>query len=506
MDVEERLDPLLTRFWEETRLRAVVPDTPPRSADPPQPLRATWTAIADLLGLGYGERDGAVITKGKTLMRARTTPSAGALYPFEVMLALRGDTGYELYAYDVVGCCLRHTGAASFTDVAELLDRPASGPRLPDAVVVPAGRPWQSMRKYGRRGYLYTLLDGGHAATNIALAAEDAGFRALVRLRLDRRRAADLLGLAGRCREPQALVELTAPADRRTHPHGPASNPFAVPIWRGRDEAPVEDLTAAEIAAWKSVQSISAFHNPTTLPPAYGSSRSLAAGPRPTAEPSTEGAAAVRLAPAGNPGPLRFRTAVLRRRSAKGFRPARIGADDLGKVLVHTGRRTAMDCVDGPLPALRVLIRDVEGIEPGSYVYDPDDHVLLRIGDGGDDAALTGACMGQGVVHNAALLLVLHAPVRPLLGARGRQGLAELHFHAAGAAQRLCLGAAEQGLGITCLGGFDTGRVADLVHLEGPEEVVYVLAGGVPDESAVKWDRAPVAYSHGLGPGPAQDR
>jgi nitroreductase len=114
--------------------------------------------------------------------------------------------------------------------------------------------------------------------------------------------------------------------------------------------------------------------------------------------------------------------------------------------------------------------------------------------------------MGQGVVHNAALLLVLHAPVRPLLGARGRQGLAELHFHAAATAQRLCLGAAEQGLGITCLGGFDTGRVADLVHLEGSEEVVYVLAGGVPDESAVKWDRAPVAYSHGLGPGPAQGR
>ncbi|GAA4785487.1 nitroreductase family protein [Streptomyces ziwulingensis] len=515
-DLNERLDPLLARFWDETRLRAnpqTAGETPFAGAAqaPPPDIPSSWTAISKVLGLGYGERAGAVITKGRTLMRARTTPSAGALYPFELLVAFRGATTYELYDYEVAGCCLRRIGTVEQGSLDGLLTLPQAPAPQPDAVVAVVGRPWASMRKYGRRGYLYTHLDGGHAAANITLAAEGAGFLPVTHLRFDRDTAAEVLGLTGRCREPQALITLTASPTTAPAAAGAAANPFAVPIWRHGDGTRPEEPGTAEQEAWRSVRSISTFHRPDDTPRRYGSSRTVAAVPQGsgalggTGTPGDSGTAAIALAGAdrGRPdGPrAAFAHLALTRASAKGFLPAALGEEALGQVLAGLRQETTTDSADGPRAALRVLVHSVENIAPGSYAYTPDRHVLHPLSGGaGTQEAVVASCMNQDVVRSAALLLVLHAPIGPLLGGRGRQALAELHHHAASAAQRLCLAAAGQGVGITCLGGFDTDLVSRLVGLDGPEEAIYVLACGRPDERAVKWDRAPIAYSHGRGP------
>ncbi|MFC8274232.1 nitroreductase family protein [Streptomyces sp. NPDC057271] len=507
MDVKEPLDPQLTRFWHETRLRA-TPGPPPEILESAQPaVGESWLAISEVLALGYGERSGAVITKGKTLMRARTTPSAGALYPFELLVAFRGETQYELYEYDVVGCCLRHAGPVDAAETAALLAGPDAGADEappPEAVVAIVGRPWASMRKYGRRGYLYTHLDGAHAATNITLAAQEAGFRPVTHLRFDRRQAADVLGIADRCREPQTLITLTAPGAPAAAWDGKAANPFAVPIWRHGDGVRPEEPGDEERAAWRSIQSISAFHHRGDTPRRYGSARSVVArAARTAAAEPADARPAVRLHSGNgrNATPRPFADTVLERRSAKGFLPVPVDNAPFGRMLAGLRQGAALDSADGPLAQLRLLVRNVDGIEAGAYDYDAEGHALRPVGgDGRTDDAVVAACMSQAVVRSAAALFVLHSPVGPLLGARGPQGLAELHYHAAGAAQRLCVAAAKSAVGITCLGGFDEGRVAELVCLPDSEEVIYVLACGVPDETAVKWDRAPIAYSHGRGP------
>jgi SagB-type dehydrogenase family enzyme len=511
MDVDERLDPLLARFWDETRLRAdprAAEDKAVAGAVHPSPpeVPPSWTAVSHVLGLGYGERAGAVITKGRTLMRARTTPSAGALYPFELLVALRGDETYELYDYEVAGCCLRRVAKIELDLLAELLALPRDPAPQPDAVVAVVGRPWNSISKYGRRGYLYTHLDGAHAATNITLAAENAGFLPVTHLRFDRDRAAEALGLTGRCREPQTLITLTASSA------APAvNNPFAVPIWRHGDGARPEKPGANELEAWRWVRSISTFHRRHDTPRRYGTLCAVAAVPPAPGGPSGgsgaprgPGPTVVKLAGADRDRPDRraaaFAKLALSRCSAKGFLPTVLAADAVGRVLADLRRGTMTDSADGTPAGLRVLVRSVAGIGPGSYAYDREGHVLHPLGkDRGTEAAVVASCMNQDVVRHAALLFVLHAPVSPLLGTQGRQELAELHHHAASAAQRLCLAATGQGVGITCLGGFDTGLVSELVGIDRQEEVIYVLACGKPDETAVKWDRAPVAYSHGHG-------
>jgi len=458
-----------------------------------------WAAISEVLGVGYGERSGAVITKGETVMRARTTPSAGALYPFDVLVAFRGTTQYALYHYDVVGCCLRRLVSVGETDLTRGLLTQDDEQRPPAAVVAVVGRPGKSMLKYGRRGYLYTHLDGGHAATNIALAAADSGYRPVVHLRFDRHRAAEVFELRRLCAEPQALITFAEPtvlASRSGNPgQGHPANPFAMPIWRHDTSIMLEESGAEERAAWQTVSTVSTYHGDGAVPPRLGSTFSV------TADGVTEQHDELRL-----PRPLAgdvpsFRTLALRRRSAKGFLPAAVDADTLGHTLAGLAVAMRVDCADGPMVGMRVLVRRVDDIASGTFAYAPDSHTLRPLGgDGGADDAIVAACMNQEVVRGIALLIALHAPVRPLLGERGRQGLAELHFHAACAAQQLCLGAAVHGLGITCLGGFDAGRIAELVRLEPSAEVIYVLAAGVPDETAVKWDRAPIVHSHGLAP------
>ncbi|WP_354642985.1 nitroreductase family protein [Kitasatospora camelliae] len=524
MGVEELTNPLLAGFWNETRLRSdLVPV--PRSAEPPDPgMNPIWMRIAEVLGLGYGERSGSVITKGKTLMRARTTPSAGALYPFEVLVAFRGQGDYLLYHYDAAGCSLRRLAALDPAEVAGLLSPgPGAGPDplspgtdgaegLPDALVAVVARPWLAMRKYGRRGYLYTHLDGAHAATNIALAGADAGLTPVVRLRFDRRALSRVFGLDDLCREPQALVTLTAPAPGTPAtggaPAGSAGrpvNPFAVPIWRHEDGPGLEAPDAPEREAWGLVSPVSTYHQPRPLPLRFGTTASVRPGG--TGRSGAPVALAGRDAGPGTSGPAggpteNFGAVVLGRQSAKGFLAKPLDAGALGRTLAAARGRVAVDCADGPPAGLRLLVRHVDGVPPGAYEYDPEGHRLLPVGgDGGTEEAVVAACMNQGVAADCALLLALHAPVRQLLGERGQQGLAELHFHAASTAQRLCLGAAAEDIGITCLGGFDAGRIAELALLEPEEEVIYVLASGVADENAVKWDRAPIAYSHGYGPG-----
>ncbi|MFV2196806.1 nitroreductase family protein [Nocardiopsis sp. LOL_012] len=427
-----------------------------------------------------------VYTKGRTLMRARTTPSAGALYPLEVLVACKGRSSGEhnVFLYDISERRLDFVRTVNTQVLAQL--RPGEG-EVPHAIVIVLGRPWKSMLKYGNRGYLYTRLDGAHATSNIALSAMEAGLRPAVHLRFDRALFAEALGLDGLCREPQALVTLMEP---ETVPDA------ALPPLPEPKDTMLERPGVNERRAWYQVSDVSTCDTDPSLPPRLGPVVSIA-------EPAAEGDPVFPVPDSATPSITDFRTTAVLRASAKGFLPVALDADAVARLLVRAGSSIPVDCADGEAISMRALVRNVTGSPAGVHVYSPERRAAYRVGDGtveGD--AVVSACMGQEVVRDCALLIALYAPGAALLGEEGRQRLAEYFFHAGSVAQRLCLAAADLGLGITCLGGFDDSQVAELVRLDPGEEVLYVLAVGTPDGAAVKWDRAPVAHSHqGVPPG-----
>lgn len=436
-----------------------------------------------------------MIDKGGVRVRARTTPSAGALYPFEVLVNV-GDRG--TYLYDVDASRISRLAGTAPVTASELarsagLAVPADPPV--QAVVALVARPWKAMIKYGQRGYLYTYLDIGHAASNIMLSARAAGLAPSVHLRFHRQRLSEAFGLAGSCREPQIVVALSD-AGRAGAPGWLDSDLVPVwdedlPVWL---EAPGHD----EVVNWSLLREVSSYYTPTVAP-TPGASRSVLEPCVP--QPCPQPVALPRSAPPGTAGED-FTGVALRRHSARGFLSKSIPYEQLAGLFDGLGEGLEVDCASGAGVGVRLLARHIDGLPGGAYAYSPDGHALYPLGPADaetavpDDVAVTASCMGQASIGPAAALVHLHAAVRPLLHERGRVELAELHFHAAHAAQRLCLNAARQGLGITCVGGFDETRCAALVGLPEEQEVIYLLAVGVPDTTAYKLDRATVAYSH----------
>jgi SagB-type dehydrogenase family enzyme len=107
----------------------------------------------------------------------RTAPSAGGLYPIEHYVVANGVAGLEpgLYHYDVLGRALERLTAG---DLRLLIAHAALDQRIAadaQAVFVWTAVLERSRWKYGERFARYVLLDAGHIAGNVALAATALG-------------------------------------------------------------------------------------------------------------------------------------------------------------------------------------------------------------------------------------------------------------------------------------------------------------------------------------------
>jgi SagB-type dehydrogenase family enzyme len=489
--------PLLS-FWNATRLRANI--GPASGTHGTFADRSFREVLAVVLGRGCGQSPGTVLRRGLEPVQARTIPSAGALYPFEVLVNVRDNGAFVGYVFDVEAGRITRLAAGRPSTEADLLGGAgldlAPGQQLA-AVVTLVARPWTAMAKYGQRGYLYTLLDIGHAASNLLLAAAASGLSARLHLRFQRQRLAEILSLLSLCREPQIVMSIAQPP---TVPSGHSADSFGVPIW-GPEVTVLAEPSSAEEANWRSLQDVNAFDaSPAGVIPGPASS---------IAEPesaSTLGSGQLIALPDPPDRPGQdFARVALRRRSVKGFRSGSLTIEQLGALFSGVNSPLDVDFAEGLAVSARILVRDVEQLTPGPYSYSPGRHALEPVFGPDepnvvDDDEVMATVMGQAGLRSAAVLIHLHAVLRPLLRCRGRAGLGEIHFHAAHVAQRMCLNGARYGIGITCVGGFDEVRCASLVRLPSENEVIYVLAAGVPDELTIKTDREAVAYSHRRAP------
>ncbi|HKH48832.1 MAG TPA: nitroreductase family protein [Thermoanaerobaculia bacterium] len=475
----------LVDYWNEARLHAASAKS---SSVRPAPGIVPWrAALEDVLKVGYGVQAQPRFLAGAwQQVRWRTTPSAGALYPFEVIVSIVGEGTYlweiergHLVPYDARP--LTREGLAA----AGLATRP--GHRV-EALVSFVARPWLSMKKYLLRGYAYCHLDVGHTATNLALYTAALGHDSVLHLRFSRAFLAEHLRLEGLCREPLAVLSFTS-VETGTELAAPVPDPDAGIPPIGLD-LPGEQ----EIRSWEALQGILSYDLSLQPPGEPASAALLAAGPEVPRD-------ALLPLPEGRPpfGPAaEWRSAILHRRSAKGFRPEPVGVEEIGELLAALrGTGLPSDCSLNSLGqiGLRVVARNVDGLS-GIYAYAPWEHALQQIDPRADDPR--PACMQQGLAGNAAALLIFHTPLCGLIERHGFSPFTELHFRAAELGQRLHLVATRLGLlGITCIGGFDGEECAALARLGADEETIYVILVGIRDESVFKHDQLNVAFSHG---------
>jgi SagB-type dehydrogenase family enzyme len=475
----------LTGFWNNARLRA--DDAKSTSVRPVHGVVPWRAALEDVLNVAYGLQTQCRFVGGAwEEVRWRTTPSAGAIYPFEVIACVAGQGSY---LWNVESGRLLECGLPILTqdDVADAGLRISPGHQV-EALFVVVVRPWLSMKKYHLRGYAYCHLDVGHVATNLATYANALGYAPTLHLRFSRACMAGALGLDGLCREPLAVLSFASGAPVANRQGGSAIDHPAESLLHATLERPAR----SELDTWESLRGILSFDSPIEAPAAPASTPLLmepADTRRDRLVPLAEGLSLPTTA-------AECRSAILARRSAKGFLDGPVPAAQIGRVL--GALRPAGLQGDGSLAdcsrlGVRVIARNVDGLS-GVFAYSAQRHALHEIDSHVGDLQL--ACMKQGIAGAAAALLLVHAPRACLL--EGYSAFGELHFHAAQLGQRLHLTVARlDGIGMTCIGGFDGERCAELARLDPADEAVYVVLLGIPDESAIKLDRLRVASSHG---------
>lgn len=120
---------------------------------PAVPANTGMVALTGPIGGAVGHIDRLIGRRGD--VPQRYVPSAGAAYPYEIVLTT--PDGRESALMDLARRQLVVRADTEFPLDAD------------DYLCLVIGRPWLSMRKYGTRGYLYHLLDVGHAVFNLAL-------------------------------------------------------------------------------------------------------------------------------------------------------------------------------------------------------------------------------------------------------------------------------------------------------------------------------------------------
>ena len=118
---------------------------------------------------------------GQTPFLRRTVPSAGGLFPLEMYLFTQRVQGLAdgLYHYDVVAHSLRQLRRENLFLTLEPMFY--AYPFMKDAnlVFAMAAVFLRIQKKYGPRGYRYTLMEAGHVAQNISLRAIELGLATL---------------------------------------------------------------------------------------------------------------------------------------------------------------------------------------------------------------------------------------------------------------------------------------------------------------------------------------
>jgi SagB-type dehydrogenase family enzyme len=360
----------------------------------------------------------------------RAAPSAGALYAGEVYVAAERIRGLApgLYHFSVLERALvRLRGGRLLAEVGAALEEPERVRGAAFAVLLTNVFGRYAVR-YGNRGYRYALIDTGHIAENLRLAAAADGLAEAGFARFEDERLDSLLGLDGRAEAVCFVSAVGQPSSSRAS---------------GVQRTLAERDPRTALAPGSSVLR---YHRATRLVRVAGAP--APAGEVPGLAPAPEAV--------GEPLPLRpdpdlsVESAIRARRSALAFLPEPIDAADLGFVLAMARGTPRLERAAGV--ELFAVAHRVRGVAPGLYASDGSRLALRRAGDLRE--ALVDACLGQDKAGIAAAALFMVARPAESAARAGPRAYRDLLVESGAIGQRIYLAAEALGLAARNLAAF----------------------------------------------------
>ena len=202
---------------------------------------------------------------------------------------------------------------------------------------------------------------------------------------------------------------------------------------------------------------------------------------------AARGAATTLLPPARTDGAMAVERALAVRRSVRDYVAEPVTLAQAGQILwaaqgiTHDrGHRTAPSA--GALYPLEIYLVAgvVEGIDAGTWHYDPRRHGLRLVAPGDARARIAAAALDQDWAADAPAILLItavHARTARKYGVRAPR---YVHMEVGHAAQNVYLQAASLGLGTCMVGAFQDERLKEVVGLPDTVKVLGVMPFGKP--------------------------
>jgi SagB-type dehydrogenase family enzyme len=177
--------------------------------------------------------------------------------------------------------------------------------------------------------------------------------------------------------------------------------------------------------------------------------------------------------------------AVSRRQSRRNYTFKQISLDQLSGLLfassgLSRGTRRTTPSAGATFPIeTYVIVRNVEGLDPGIYHYHIQGHALDMIQSGDFSKDILNACQKQAVLRRVSAVIVFSSIFERVCRRYGERGYRYCYMEAGHMSQNVYLQAESLGLGTVGIGGFLDHRITQLLHLDGVSEaVVYMQAVG----------------------------
>ena len=127
---------------------------------------------------------------------------------------------------------------------------------------------------------------------------------------------------------------------------------------------------------------------------------------------------------------------------------------------------------------LYLVTGNVNGLPPGIYKYNLNDHELRLSVQSDIRRELCGAALSQASILQAAAVFAVSAVYKRTTAKYGDRGIRYVHMEAGHAAQNLLLQAAVLGLGAVLVGAFRDERVRQILLLSEIESPLYLIPVG----------------------------
>lgn len=393
----------------------------------------------------------------------RSVASAGALYPFEVYLAVHHIQGIDpgVYHYHLFDFCLTALRQGPVPEIPPV-DHGVS------ATFYITGIFFRSAWKYRSRAYRYVLLDAGHLLENLRLALGALDLSFSIHLDFDDERAATLLGLDPQREVCLACVHLHDGNAGKKQPGAACDlKPLSAEILLASTVSDREVAYADILAVHRAGNGVN-----NTVAKDLPALHVLANAP----------SAWVDLNRPDHPGSADYARILWQRRSRRNFIPASGPVENPMTFLDLMARNMRTVSTQPPSCRSAMAIGFLAGaglpIPPGFYLLDPAAKQLGRVSDGRFTEPMAAACLDQMWLKHAALHVLFMADPAALDRTRGARGYRYAMIEAGRLGQQAYLAATALGWGACGIGAIYDREAADLLDLTADGALLYLVGAG----------------------------